>query len=364
MALNLEMLGQANTVAPLAGSAASERLNRQAAEARQAQWMLELERAMLANAAKKPSNSGKNERLEERNSSPEGKGDDLAGAFGAKSPAQLHASEPSASGQGDAGSATSKLASSELDHSANAASAAQTARQTYAAYQGDAQAMEKSVAAAQVASAAGNTQSASVGNLANLTTNGNLSSLSGVSTVALGNIGKASANSSLQQSHNQINSLLPAQAKMSTLGLGLMQSQANPQADLQADLTALGEAEVTDTDQLAAQSKFAENEELQYPKQFLHVYQGKDGVHAFVRDAQLSSPQILSLAQNMAGEFAAQGQLLASLTVNGKKVSGAERNASVASVASVAAASLPSLFEPNMSSAQPKHGSEPEENEL
>jgi len=67
-----------------------------------------------------------------------------------------------------------------------------------------------------------------------------------------------------------------------------------------------------------------------FEKNLLHLFYGRDGVHAFVRDAELQAEQMRSLAQNLASELGGEGRRLASLTVNGRKVDAAPGMASEA----------------------------------
>jgi len=57
-----------------------------------------------------------------------------------------------------------------------------------------------------------------------------------------------------------------------------------------------------------------------YAARLLHVYQGADGVQAWVRDAGIGAAQSLLLARGMADELNNAGSRLSELTVNGKKI--------------------------------------------
>lgn len=57
-----------------------------------------------------------------------------------------------------------------------------------------------------------------------------------------------------------------------------------------------------------------------YASRLMHVYQGADGVQAWVRDAGIGAAQSLLLARGMADELSSVGSRLAALTVNGKKI--------------------------------------------
>lgn len=64
-----------------------------------------------------------------------------------------------------------------------------------------------------------------------------------------------------------------------------------------------------------------------YATRLLHLYQGADGVQAWLRDGDVSPAQALGLAQAMAGELAGAGARLAALTVNGRRLPLAARGA-------------------------------------
>jgi hypothetical protein len=58
------------------------------------------------------------------------------------------------------------------------------------------------------------------------------------------------------------------------------------------------------------------------------VYQDQDGIQAWLRDAALTPGQAASVAAALAGELAGDGQSLAALTINGKRMdAGALRRA-------------------------------------
>ncbi len=57
-----------------------------------------------------------------------------------------------------------------------------------------------------------------------------------------------------------------------------------------------------------------------YAQKLLHVYRGADGVHAWIRDADLKQHQASAVVDAMARELANSGQRLATLTVNGKRL--------------------------------------------
>ncbi len=57
-----------------------------------------------------------------------------------------------------------------------------------------------------------------------------------------------------------------------------------------------------------------------FEKRAMHLYQANDGVHAWIRDADLQSHQLRAVAQAMSAELATSGKTLAALTINGKPV--------------------------------------------
>jgi hypothetical protein len=67
-----------------------------------------------------------------------------------------------------------------------------------------------------------------------------------------------------------------------------------------------------------APSLASEGEE--YARSLLHVLRAEDGVHAWLRDASLSADQVLRVASAMAGELALAGTPLSALTVNGRRI--------------------------------------------
>jgi hypothetical protein len=55
-----------------------------------------------------------------------------------------------------------------------------------------------------------------------------------------------------------------------------------------------------------------------YALRNMHVVEGDEGVHAWIRDAQLTPRQGQAVAQAMAAQFVQQGAVLGSLTINGR----------------------------------------------
>lgn len=58
----------------------------------------------------------------------------------------------------------------------------------------------------------------------------------------------------------------------------------------------------------------------EFDKRLLHIYLKHDGVHAFIRDANLGAAQMPALVQALSAELGAAGRSLAALTVNGRAV--------------------------------------------
>jgi hypothetical protein len=58
----------------------------------------------------------------------------------------------------------------------------------------------------------------------------------------------------------------------------------------------------------------------EYARSLLHVLPAEDGVHAWLRDASLSDEQVQRVASAMAGELALAGTPLSALTVNGRRI--------------------------------------------
>ncbi len=57
-----------------------------------------------------------------------------------------------------------------------------------------------------------------------------------------------------------------------------------------------------------------------YADRLLHVYRGVEGVQAWVRDASLGQAQAYMLAQSLAAELGSTGERLAALTINGRRL--------------------------------------------
>lgn len=57
-----------------------------------------------------------------------------------------------------------------------------------------------------------------------------------------------------------------------------------------------------------------------YTRRKLHLYHGEDGVHAWIRDIDVSEPGVHAIARALNDELATSGMRLAALTLNGKKL--------------------------------------------
>jgi len=98
---------------------------------------------------------------------------------------------------------------------------------------------------------------------------------------------------------------------------------AAPQADTGApDVPGPEEAEQPD----AGAASTADPAE--FDKRLMHLFSGPDGMHAYIRDAELGAARMRSVAAALSAELAAGGRSLTSLTVNGKRIDLADRDAS------------------------------------
>jgi hypothetical protein len=82
-----------------------------------------------------------------------------------------------------------------------------------------------------------------------------------------------------------------------------------------------GDAESGEPEETPAAAPREQEPVDEYAARLLHIYQGADGVQAWVRDAALNAAQSLLLARGMAQELNGAGNRLSALTVNGKKIS-------------------------------------------
>jgi hypothetical protein len=68
-------------------------------------------------------------------------------------------------------------------------------------------------------------------------------------------------------------------------------------------------------------------EPTEFDKRLMHLFSGPDGMHAYIRDAELGAAQMRSVAAALSAELAAGGRSLTALTVNGKRIDLADRAA-------------------------------------
>ncbi|SFG88777.1 hypothetical protein SAMN05518865_12178 [Duganella sp. CF458] len=124
---------------------------------------------------------------------------------------------------------------------------------------------------------------------------------------------------------------LPAQAQQEASGPAAAPLRAGAGRALGAAVPLAGQepapAEAAALAQDAGAGAAAE-QDAQYARRLLHVYQDQDGVQAWLRDAALTPGQAAAVAAALAGELAGEGQTLAALTINGKRMeAGALRRA-------------------------------------
>jgi hypothetical protein len=92
------------------------------------------------------------------------------------------------------------------------------------------------------------------------------------------------------------------------LGLRLADAPAGPET-----------AQESESPEPGAQSDQSAVEQDQYARRQLHLYQGADGVQAWIRDVDLSQARVQMIAQALGNELNGTGMKLKTLTVNGKK---------------------------------------------
>jgi len=68
------------------------------------------------------------------------------------------------------------------------------------------------------------------------------------------------------------------------------------------------------------QSAEASPEREAYSRRKLHLFHSKDGVHAWIRDADIGGPAAQAIAIALNAELAASGKRLAAITLNGKRL--------------------------------------------
>ena len=95
------------------------------------------------------------------------------------------------------------------------------------------------------------------------------------------------------------------------------------------DAAKFARAEESDSSAGAAQAQADLPQTEAFAERQLHLYQGTDGVQAWIRDAELSQLQAQSVAQALSNELGLSGLKLKSLTLNGRRLerTGAPENA-------------------------------------
>jgi hypothetical protein len=301
MAINLEPSQGAS--APLAG-----RLDRQDAEARQDRWMMELERAMFSSGAKK-----------QRAALPQQ----------ADGPAQQESVRPAGAeavaaiaGRRAAGAASAAPAEGRDAETPQAASAAagRTAgvqaaqddsveRDTAAPHAGGQGGLAAGLALPGHAPAGAQTLAAATG-----AEEGAAASASAVDVAAGASARLAAAAGSAQEMSVQTVQTVQATQQLTASLAGPGQA-AEPVLD-GGTPAGLGPEMAEQADTGAA----ARAEPTEFDKRLMHLYAGPDGMHAYIRDAELGAAQMRSVAAALSTELAASGQSLTTLTVNGKRI--------------------------------------------
>jgi hypothetical protein len=281
MAINLD---PAQSASPSAG-----RLDRHDAEARQDRWMMELERAMFSTSAKKQ---------------------------GAVVPQ---------SGQGSAHQETARP--DGADTGQGSASAREAGRQA-----SNVQTDQHAPAETASARAHANPQGALV---AGVRAQGNASVGAGFSAGATAANGPlAGSRSNLAASLSTLTAPSVSSEQASTVQL----EQAKPSAASSPALFGQSAEPVpNNTDAATLGPDMAEQagagtgepaDAAEFDKRLMHLFAGPDGMHAYIRDAELGAAQARSVAAALDVELALSGQPLATLTVNGKRVALANKEAS------------------------------------
>jgi hypothetical protein len=295
MAINLDASRAAST-APL-------RIDRQEADSRQHRWMFEMEKAMFASGAKPDPASGSADALPSA-APAEASAHTLAPSVmqrdtGASRLPALHAGAQSA----DDANRTAPL-DGHSDSAANG-TATQTAATPSAANVSPASA--PAAPAPKAAAKLIGDHSAATPLAAHATP----ATLASAAALTLHNVGAAplalaeGANPVLVQAPAVVTPLVAARAAMALAAF----AGAAPADEGSA-------AEAAAAPALAAEL----GEAPTFEERLLHVYLANDGVHAYIRDANLEGGHLQAVAQALASEMAASGQQLAALTVNGKAV--------------------------------------------
>lgn len=312
MAINLDPAEGAP--APSAG-----RLDRHDAEARQDRWMLELERAMFSTSAKKLRGA-----IQPRCAVPrqdEGalaqqevvrpNGADAAPATAAAAAGRRFAgaaSLSSARGRGADGPQPG-TGSSERAPGVQAAHDASAERDMTGTRAGDQGAMAAVVHVHRHALADARTSAAgfvAAGGRAAVAPAAHIASGAATSVDVVANSGHVGSMQAVQAAQQAMTPAVPA-------ALG---QAAEPPVDGSAP-AGLGPDMAEQADAGAATLV----DVAEFDKRLMHLFSSPDGMHAYIRDAELGAAQIRSVAVALGMELAASGQSLSTLTVNGKRIS-------------------------------------------
>lgn len=262
-------------------------------EGRQGRWLYELEQALLLKSEKKPVTAApERAAVSEQAATPElgaggNRGDTMAAASGGHGAcAQLPA----------AATAAAATAKAEVDvDEAGAASPVASAKLGAALAGGP--------AAAALAMA--------VDQPGTMTT-------APAPALSLAAYAAAGATSQRPASEAVVGGIQPAQESKPAMMAALHWSA---QAGAESALSAESAESAAPEEEAAPASAPPEREPVDdYAARLLHVYQGADGVQAWVRDAGIGAAQSLLLARGMADELNNAGSRLSELTVNGKKI--------------------------------------------
>lgn len=313
MAINLD---------PAQGAAASlpGRLDRHDADARQDRWMFELERAMFSASAKKqrgavPLQQHTQVPAQQDGSRPNGDVGPVAAAV------QPFSSAPAAlrsAGPGVAHGRRADVDPSEHAHATHATHAAQGAQSAQGAREPDDTAGAAAPPAAVAAMVAALHKVACV-----QTSVTGSATAEGVGAVAPGGfiIAAASANLAAAGGSDHASPAEAVQLATAAPLVSLGQSAGPPLPDSGAP--ALSDSDIPEKFDSSAATLA---DVVEFEKRLMHLVVGSDGVHAYIRDAELGAAQMRSVAAALTAEMAASGQSLAALTVNGQRVSPATRH--------------------------------------
>ncbi len=298
MAVNLD---------PTQGTAAraAGRLDRHDAEARQGRWMLELERAMFSSSAK--SARGAAPRQEEDAPAPhDAPAQDGAVAVTAPAPQRTAgtAGRAPAEACGDGAQPGAESGAKGGDGASGQEPAAQ--RNPAGATAAE---LEAAAAAVRVR---GHAPALAQGSAA----------AAGMQETAVVAAARAVPGAAPAAGSDDASPIRTVQAlRQATVPPAPFPQAAAPQADSAApDVPGPGEPEQPD----AGAASTADPAE--FDKRLMHLFSGPDGMHAYIRDAELGAARMRSVAAALSAELAAGGRSLTTLTVNGKRIDLADRD--------------------------------------